>query len=135
MPARRDAESLYYNWSKEFLQAGKKRLAGDTARAATTDEVKVLRRETRDLKEGRRRAGAGTATTGSSSVSNRINLSNIHASLTKTVGHARYPTETAPGFSLFAVQISLSLSNTSKSQRAKLRKCRSNSEGTSERAF
>ena len=44
-------ESLYYNWSKEFLEAGKKRLAGDTARAATTDEVKVLRRETRDLKE------------------------------------------------------------------------------------
>ena len=47
----RIAESLYYNWSKEFLEAGKKRLAGDTARAATTDEVKVLRRETRDLKE------------------------------------------------------------------------------------
>ncbi len=45
------AESLYYNWSKEFLEAGKKRLAGDTARAATTDEVKILRRETRDLKE------------------------------------------------------------------------------------
>ena len=37
--------------SKEFLEAGKKRLAGDTARAATSDEVKVLRRETRDLKE------------------------------------------------------------------------------------
>ena len=45
------AESLYYNWSKEFLEAGKKRLAGDTARAATTDEVKVLRREARELKE------------------------------------------------------------------------------------
>ena len=45
------AESLYYNWSKEFLEAGKKRLAGDTARAATTEEVKVLRREARDLKE------------------------------------------------------------------------------------
>ena len=45
------AESLYYNWSKEFLEAGRKRLAGDTARAATTDEVKVLRREARDLKE------------------------------------------------------------------------------------
>jgi len=45
------AESLYYNWSKEFLEAGKKRLAGDTARAATSDEVKQLRRETRDLKE------------------------------------------------------------------------------------
>lgn len=45
------AESLYYNWSKEFLEAGKKRLAGDTARAATSDEVKVLRHEARDLKE------------------------------------------------------------------------------------
>ena len=45
------AESLYYNWSKEFLEAGKKRLAGDTARAATSDEVKQLRREAHDLKE------------------------------------------------------------------------------------
>lgn len=32
------AESLYYSWSKEFLEAGKKRLAGDTARAATGNE-------------------------------------------------------------------------------------------------
>src|SRR3954470_17502696 len=45
------AESLYYAWSKEFLEAGKRRLAGDTARAATTDEVKELRQETRVLKE------------------------------------------------------------------------------------
>jgi transposase len=45
------AESLYSNWSKELLEAGKKRLAGDTARPATTDEIKHLRRETRDLKE------------------------------------------------------------------------------------
>lgn len=45
------AESLYYNWSKEFLEAGKKRLAGDTARSATSDEVKQLRRQARDLKE------------------------------------------------------------------------------------
>ena len=45
------AESLYYNWSKEFLEAGKKRLAGDTARAATSDEVKALRSESRELKE------------------------------------------------------------------------------------
>ena len=44
------AESLYYNWSKEFLEAGKKRLAGDTARAATSDEVKQLRRQARDLR-------------------------------------------------------------------------------------
>ncbi len=45
------AESLYYSWSKEFLEAGERRLAGDTARAATTDEVKVLRQEARTLKE------------------------------------------------------------------------------------
>ncbi len=45
------AQSLYYSWSKEFLEAGKKRLAGDTARAASTTEVKDLRREARDLKE------------------------------------------------------------------------------------
>ena len=45
------AESLYYNWSKEFLEAGKKRLAGDAARAATSDEVKQLRREARNLTE------------------------------------------------------------------------------------
>jgi transposase len=38
-------QNLYYRWSKEFLEAGKKRLAGDTARAATSDEVKELRRE------------------------------------------------------------------------------------------
>lgn len=44
-------ESLYYTWSKEFLEAGKRRLAGDTARAATTDEVKELRQEARSLKE------------------------------------------------------------------------------------
>jgi transposase len=45
------AESLYYSWSKEFLDAGKRRLTGDTARAATTDEVKELRQEARTLKE------------------------------------------------------------------------------------
>ena len=45
------AESLDYSWSKEFLEAGKKRLAGDTARAATSDEVKTLRAEAHDLKE------------------------------------------------------------------------------------
>ena len=44
------AQSQYYSWSKEFLEAGKKRLAGDTARAATSGEVKRLRRESRDLK-------------------------------------------------------------------------------------
>ena len=45
------AQNLYYRWSKDFLEAGKKRLAGDTARAATSDEVKDLRRETTALKE------------------------------------------------------------------------------------
>ncbi len=45
------AESLYYSWSKEFLEAGKKRLAGDTARQATSSEVKDLKREMRDMKE------------------------------------------------------------------------------------
>ena len=45
------AESLYYSWSKEFLEAGKKRLSGDTARQATSSEVKDLRREMRDMKE------------------------------------------------------------------------------------
>ena len=43
--------NLYYRWSKEFLEAGKKRLAGDTAREATSDEVKSLRVETSQLKE------------------------------------------------------------------------------------
>src|SRR3954463_13971136 len=34
-------QNLYYRWSKEFLEAGKKRLAGDTARAATPQEIKI----------------------------------------------------------------------------------------------
>src|SRR3982075_1001666 len=46
------AQSMYYGWSKEFLEAGKRRLAGDTARAATSGEVKDLRREASALKEG-----------------------------------------------------------------------------------
>jgi transposase len=45
------AEGLYYSWSKEFLEAGKKRLAGDTVRDASSGEVKALRAEARDLKE------------------------------------------------------------------------------------
>jgi transposase len=45
------AQNLYYRWSKEFLEAGKKRLAGDTAREATSDEVKTLRDEAHQLKE------------------------------------------------------------------------------------
>ncbi len=45
------SQGLYYKWSKDFMEAGKKRLAGDTARAANTDQVKDLRREAKDLKE------------------------------------------------------------------------------------
>ena len=45
------AQNLYYRWSKEFLEAGKKRLAGDTAREATSDEVKSSAAEARQLKE------------------------------------------------------------------------------------
>jgi len=42
--------NLYYTWSKSFLEAGKKRLSGDTKREATSDEVSVLKRENDDLK-------------------------------------------------------------------------------------
>ena len=45
------ASSQYYGWSKEFLEAGKRRLAGDTARAPTPSEVKELRHEAKALKE------------------------------------------------------------------------------------
>jgi transposase len=45
------AQSIYYKWSKEFLEAGKRRLSGDTARAASQGDVTALRREARDLKE------------------------------------------------------------------------------------
>ena len=45
------AESLYYKWSKEFLEAGKRRLSGDTERQATSPEVKELRSEAWALKE------------------------------------------------------------------------------------
>ena len=44
-------QNLYYRWSKEFLEAGKKRLVGDAAREATSDEVRHLRRESLALKE------------------------------------------------------------------------------------
>ena len=49
---RRDGinQNLYYKWSKEFLEAGKQRLAGNTNRQATSDEVKDLRREMQQLK-------------------------------------------------------------------------------------
>ena len=45
------AQSIYYKWSKEFLEAGKRRLSGDTARQATSPEVKDLRSEALALKE------------------------------------------------------------------------------------
>ena len=45
------AKSMYYSWSKDFLEAGKRRLAGDTAREATSGEVKALRHEAQALKE------------------------------------------------------------------------------------
>ena len=43
--------TLYYRWSKDFLEAGKKRLAGDTVREATSSEVKEQLGENRQLKE------------------------------------------------------------------------------------
>ena len=43
--------NVYYRWSKEFLEAGKKRLSGDVTREATSDEVKELRAESAALKE------------------------------------------------------------------------------------
>ena len=45
------AQSLYYKWSKDFMEAGKQRLAGDIVRQANTSDVTALRREARDLKE------------------------------------------------------------------------------------
>lgn len=45
------AQSLYYKWSKEFLEAGKARLAGDTKRQATSEDVSDLRAENEQLKQ------------------------------------------------------------------------------------
>jgi len=44
-------QNLYYTWSREFLEAGKKRLSGDTQREASSDEVRALRKESTQLKE------------------------------------------------------------------------------------
>jgi transposase len=44
-------QTMYYKWSKEFLEAGKKRLSGDTEREATGGDVKDLRSENGHLKE------------------------------------------------------------------------------------
>jgi len=54
-------QNLYYRWSKDFLEAGKKRLSGDTTREANTEEVKDLRSETRQLKEAQSFAGSSGA--------------------------------------------------------------------------
>ena len=45
------AQNIYYKWSKEFLEAGKRWLSGDTSHAATTSEVNALRHESRELKK------------------------------------------------------------------------------------
>ena len=45
------SQALYYRWSKDFMEAGKKRLMGDTMREANTSEVKELKEENRALKE------------------------------------------------------------------------------------
>src|SRR5476649_1343021 len=44
-------QALFYKWNKEFMEAGKKRLGGDTTREATSDEVAELRKENLRLKE------------------------------------------------------------------------------------
>jgi len=44
-------QNLYYRWSRDFLEAGKKRLSGDTAREAGTSEVSDMRKESVQLKE------------------------------------------------------------------------------------
>jgi transposase len=45
------AQSMYYKWSKEFMEAGKQRLVGNTKRQADSSEVKELRRQNDQLKE------------------------------------------------------------------------------------
>ena len=45
------SQSLYYKWSKDFLEAGKSRLAGDTKRQASSDDVDDLRSENDQLKQ------------------------------------------------------------------------------------
>lgn len=45
------SQGIYYKWSKDFMEAGKKRLAGDIVRQANSSEVTHLRKEARELKE------------------------------------------------------------------------------------
>jgi transposase len=51
VPTRCSAQILFYNWSKELLEVGKKRIAGDTALEVNSTELKELCCEVRDLKE------------------------------------------------------------------------------------
>lgn len=45
------AQSLYYKWSKEFLEAGKQRLSGNTKRQADSEEVSGMKDENEQLKQ------------------------------------------------------------------------------------
>lgn len=45
------SQANYYKWSKDFMEAGKKRLQGDTLREANSSEVQELKAENEDLKE------------------------------------------------------------------------------------
>jgi transposase len=47
----RISPAIYYSWLKEFMEAGKDRLLGNTLRNATSEEVARLKQENRDLKE------------------------------------------------------------------------------------
>jgi hypothetical protein len=51
LPKRRLNTNVYYRWSKEFLEAGKKRLMGDTLREATAGEVQTMKTENEALKQ------------------------------------------------------------------------------------
>src|SRR5262245_60019710 len=75
-------QNLYYRWSKEFLEAGKKRLAGDTAREATSDEVKELKAEARQLKE---------------TLADGLSLSWFRTYLSPEAGHSQLNEVKAPG--------------------------------------
>ena len=45
------SQSIYYRWSKEFLEAGKHRLVGNTKREASSEDVKGIRQENEQLKQ------------------------------------------------------------------------------------
>jgi len=88
------AQSLYYTWSKEFMEAGKRRLAGDTARTATTGEVQDLRREARALKKCVADQHASIATMQVGSLAEKaITLSRRMRRRTTTLPDASSPTK------------------------------------------